>query len=106
MHPNTSIPRDIFSFVTSALRKKSSTNSGHHMRRFLVITINAMRINKTPIAVNQFLPRRRISGLIICMTNVVYTILIPGFLILFFIIALSKSGVDISAKYENSPGPK
>ena len=76
------------------------------MIRFLVITINAMTMNKTPIAVNQFLPRRRTSWLIICMMNVAYTILIPGFLILFFIIALSKSGVDISAKYDNSPGPK
>ena len=30
----------------------------------------------------------------------------PGFLILFLIIALSNSGVDISARYDNSIGPK
>jgi hypothetical protein len=33
-------------------------------------------------------------------------ILMPGFLILFLIIALSNNGVDISARYDNSIGPK
>ena len=70
--PNANIPNEIFSLVISEFNKKSRTNSGPQMMRFRAITINPIIMNRTPIAVNQFLPRRRnsILMLISCIDGV------------------------------------
>ncbi|HYL66094.1 MAG TPA: hypothetical protein VEU72_02965 [Nitrosopumilaceae archaeon] len=56
-HPIPIMPTDIFSLVISGDVKKSATNSGPQISKFLIRMIPAITINKTPIAVNQFLLR-------------------------------------------------